>query len=176
MHKLFVATVAALMFLTVFPANAEKGVNIFARSRPVPVRKIKNQNGMNLSLADFKGDFVVAVFWSRNCGPCLKELKSLNGFYKATRGKGVRLILISPAEEWASTKQQRRFLQRYGAPDVEFYSDPGGLLASDFGIFTSPHTVLINGQGKEIGRIRGSAVWDRPQVIDYILELKAQHG
>ena len=48
-------------------------------------------------------------------------------------------------------------MKKYRAGDLEAYTDVNGQLASDFGIFTSPNTVLINKDGKEIGRLRGSA-------------------
>lgn len=167
---------AFILFLLVVPAYAKDSVNIYDKPRPAPAHKIIHESGKNYRLSDFKGDFVVAVFWSRDCGPCLAELKSLNGFYKAVKGNGVKLLLISPNEEWATVAEQKRFLKRYGAPDVDFYVDENGAVASDLGIFTSPHTVLINKSGEEIGRIRGSAKWDSDDVIEYIYQLKAKYG
>lgn len=37
-------------------------------------------------------------------------------------------------------------------------------------------TVLIGREGKEIGRIRGSAEWDSQDVIEYMYKIKAEHG
>lgn len=176
MFKLVLKLAAAAVFLWTFQVRAEDGVNIYPKPRAVPEHKIMHQSGSRFKLSDFKGDFVVAVFWSRDCGPCLKELKSLNGFHNAVKSNGVKLLLISPSKEWRSVTEQKRFLKKYGAPDVDFYVDERGELASDFGIFTSPHTVLINKKGEEIGRIRGSARWDDENVIEYIYKLKAKHG
>lgn len=156
--------------------SAEKGVNIFQYPRHLPESRIVDQNGKSFRLSDFKGEFVVAVFWSRDCPPCIRELRSLNGFYNQVKNNGVRLLLISPSQNWASTAEQQRFLRRYGAGDVDFYVDSGGQTAANLGIFTSPHTVLINKNGEEFGRIRGTAQWDDRKVIDYIYELKAKYG
>lgn len=175
MLKLVVKTVFA-MFLFAGSAGAEEGVNIFDKPREAPMHKIIHESGKQYRLSDFKGEFVVAVFWSRDCGPCIAELKSLNGFYNAVKGNGVKLLLISPNEEWVSVAEQKKFLRKYGAPDVDFYVDERGIVASDLGIFTSPHTVLFNESGEEIGRIRGSAKWDRDDVIEYIYQLKAKYG
>ena len=62
------------------------------------------------------------------------------------------------------------------APDLPFYTDKDGKLAAAFGVFTSPHTVLFNKKGQEIGRIRGSAEWNDPRVIEYIYKLKAENN
>lgn len=174
MIKKFILTLFFCGF--VFSAQAENGVNIFDTPRDAPLRKIKSQTGQNFSLSDFKGDFLLVLFWSRNCGPCIKELKSLNKFYNTVKNQGIKLILVSPSKEWQGTSEQRKFLKKYGAPDLDFYVDENGLLAGDFGIFTSPHVVLINKNGEEIGRIRGSAKWDSDDVIAYIYKLKAKYG
>ena len=166
---------AVQLLLTAHVVSAkESAVNIFAVSRDAPQRKIIHESGNAVSLSDFKGQFVVAVFWSKNCGPCLKELKDLNVFYKKALFDNIRLILISPKSEWRSAVEQRIFLKKYGAPNVEFYTDKKGELAADFGIFTTPHTVLINENGQEIGRIRGTAKWADDRVLTYIKTLTQQ--
>lgn len=150
----------------------EDAVNIFAFSRDVPKTEIISQSGQKIRLSDFKGQFVVAVFWSRTCAPCLKELKDLNTFYKSALKENIRLILISPQKEWKSVSEQRLFLAKYHATDLEFYTDKKAGLASDFGIFTTPHTVLINEDAQEIGRIKGTAKWADKRVLKYIKSLK----
>lgn len=147
-------------------------VNIFAESRDVPKRLIIHESGKAYSLSDFKGEFVVAVFWSKTCGPCLKEMADLNTFYKNALPQGIRLILISPKSEWKSSVEQRLFLKKLKAPNLEFYTDKKGKLAGDFGIFSTPHTVLIDENSQEIGRIRGTAKWADKRVLNYIKSLK----
>jgi peroxiredoxin len=155
---------------------AEDNVNIFAHSRPVVDTPIRDRLGKNVRLSDFKGEFVLALFWSRDCVPCIKELKGLNTFYRKIKDSDIRLLLISTDTEWVSAAEQQRFLERFGAPDLDYYIDVKGKLASDFGIFTSPHIVLIDKRGNEIGRIRGSAEWDNPKVEAYIYRLRDKYG
>ncbi len=162
-------------FLVISTANAAGGANIFAYPREAPQTPIYNQYGQAFALKDFAGDFVVAVFWSKTCIPCLREMDDLNEFVKKTAENGIKVVLISPAEDWLSEGEQRAFLRRYGATDIDFYVDKKAKLATDFGVFTSPHAVLINEESMEIGRIRGSVDWDDEDVIEYIYKIKAQH-
>lgn len=168
---------AKALFLAVLicatTSEAAQGVNLFKEPRKAPVRIFYHQSGQHLSFADFKGDFVLAHFWSRDCGPCVRELKALNKFYNDMAGLGVRLILLSPSTEWKTSTEQKLFLKKYGAPDIPFYTDKKGKLAGDFGIISRPLTVLINENGEEIGRIRGSAKWDDPRIETYIFNLKS---
>ncbi len=165
-----------LAFLMSFEVLAKDAVNIFEFPREMPNREIISESGKKVKISDFKGDFILLVVWSRHCTPCVRELDDLNGFVNKTKDNGIRVVMLSPDKEWESMAEQRQFLNKFKAPDLEIYNDIDGKLAEDLGIFTSPHTVLINKSGEEIGRIRGSAEWDSDDVIEYIYKIKAQHG
>lgn len=166
--------VLALMIFPLF-ARAEKGVNLFAYSREISDTNLYNRYGKAVRLRDFSGDFLIVVFWSRTCIPCLRELDDLNEFVKKTAGNGIKVILVSPENEWIDGDEQKAFLKRYGGQNLDFYVDRKEKLAFEFGIFTSPHTVLINANSMEIGRIRGAVDWDDKNVIEYMYRIKAQH-
>ena len=158
-------------------AAAQPGVNIYDTPRNVPSKQVFAETGKRVKMDDFQGKFVLAVFWSRHCVPCLAEMKALQKFVDRTKNDGIKVILISPKEEWqGGFPEQKRFLARLGAPEIEPYDDNKSDLAAAFGIFSSPVTVFISRNGKEIGRIRGSARWDHPEVIEYIYKIKAEHG
>lgn len=175
MKKLILAILLAAG-LTGTAQAGERGVNIYDTPRKVPAKEIIHNDLKRYKLSDFPDKFVMAVFWSRNCVPCVKELDSLNNMSKKVKDNGLQVVLVSPSREWGSIEEQRRFLDKYGAKDMDFYVDENGNLASELGIFTSPHTVLVNRKGEEIGRIRGTAEWDDDDVIEYLYKIKAQHG
>lgn len=156
-------------------ARADRGVNIFAYPRPAPEIDIYSQYGQAFKLKNFAGDFLIVVFWSKTCIPCLRELDNLNEFVLKTKDTGIKVILVSPAEDWANDEEQKAFLKRYGALNIDFFNDRKSALASNFGIFTSPHAVLINSKSMEIGRIRGAVEWDDDDVIEKIYQIKAQN-
>ena len=49
--------------------------------RMAPGFKVKNINGKEHSLADFKDKWLVLDFWGTWCGPCKEELPDVNKFY-----------------------------------------------------------------------------------------------
>jgi len=161
-----------LLFTVFFAFQATAKITLFAYSRPVPETKIYYQDGTSYKLSDFKGKFVIALFWSKTCVPCIRELKSLNKFYNKIKNEDVRLVMISPLDEWTTNAEQRDFLSKYKANDVDFFIDNRGDLAADFGIFSYPHSVLINQEGEEIGRIRGQMDWDDDDILQYIYDLR----
>lgn len=158
------------------PAKASQGVNLYDYPRDISAKEIIRQDNKRFKLSDFRDEFVIAMFWSKHCTPCIKELDDIHNFVIKTTGTGIKVVLISPSQEWVGIDEQRNFLNKYGAPDIDFYVDESGNLAADLGIFTSPNTVLVNKKGQEIGRIRGAADWDDDKVIEYIYKIKAQNG
>ena len=167
------------LFSTVFSvfAASEKGVNIYSYPRELPSKAIFNEQGQKVKLSDFKGKFVMVVFWSRHCAPCLRELRSLNAFADKTKNDEIKVILVSDRREWqGGMEEQKRLLKKFGAENIEAFVDNRGDLAAAFGVFSSPVVVLVSREGKEIGRIRGSADWDDEQVIEYMYKIKAEHG
>jgi len=176
--KIFEKILILGLFLTFcLPANAKDSANIYEVARDVPSKKIYGEAGNAVKLSDFKDDFVIAVFWSRFCFPCLSEMESLAQFAEKTKNDGIRVILISPKDEWKSGfAEQRRFLKKFKANNLEIYVDNKEDLTAALGIFTSPVSVLVSRKGQEIGRIRGSVTWDRPEIIEYMYKIKAENG
>ena len=154
----------------------EKGVNIYEEPRDIPSRPIYSYTGKKVNLTEFEGNFLIVVFWSRYCAPCLRELDNLWRYQQIVENDGIKVILVSPDTEWNNVDEMKKMLKKYHAGDLEAYTDINGQLASDFGIFTSPNTVLINKNSKEIGRLRGSAEWDDEKVVEYIYKIKAEHN
>lgn len=161
--------------LLAWPAAAKKGVEIFEETRDLPSRPVIDAAGKRHKLSEYNGQFVILVFWSKNCVPCIRELDDLNNFYKNNKNI-LKLLVISPEEEWDNAEDQRQFLTGRNASDLDFYTDPKGSLAGAFGIYSTPHAVLINRNNKEIGRLRGSADWDSKKVSDYIYKIIAENG
>lgn len=176
--KIFEKILILGLILTLsFAVQAKEGANIYEVAREAPAKAVYGEAGNKVKLSDFKGDFVIAVFWSRYCFPCLSEMESLAKFAKQTKNDGIRVIMISPKSEWGGGfSEQRRFLKKFEAGNLEIYVDDKEDLAAALGIFSSPVTVLVSREGKEIGRIRGSVVWDKPEVIEYMYKIKAENG
>ncbi len=154
-------------------AMALDNVNIFAYSRKAPDEKIYDDYGKAYKLSDFSGDFLIVLFWSKKCIPCLRELDDLQEFVNKTQGNGVKLIMVSPQKDWAVEGEQQAFLSKFEADKVPHFVDRNGKLATAFGIFATPHAVLVDAKSMEIGRIRGSLDWEDDDVIEEIYKIKA---
>lgn len=165
----------ALVFLFLFSgciSVAEAKLNLFPQPRYIPAVSFYGDSGKDYKLSEFREDLLIAVLWSRRCGPCLKDLKHLSEFARKTNGSGIAIIAISPESEWRTPDERRNFLGRLGIKNLANYSDRQGRFRDGMGVRTTPTAILVNKAGEEIGQITGSIEWDNDKVIDRIIQIR----
>ncbi len=171
MNKIFKSLILLFVFMGI-GCSAEAKLNLFPQPRYVPDLSFYGDSGKPYKLKTFGADLLIAVVWSRRCGPCLADLKPLNDFALATADKGIRVILISPDGEWRSYDEKRAFLKKFGAPNLVSYLDKKAGFMDGMGIMVTPTALLINRNGLEVGQVTGAVQWNNPKVIDYMVRLK----
>lgn len=171
MNKILRTVLFFIFFLTqINCANAK--INIFPQPRYIPALSFYGDSGKAYRLTDFKDDLLMAVVWSRYCGPCIADLKYLNNFAKKVENEGIKVILISPESEWRTVEQRRIFLQKVGAGNLVSYVDRRANFRDGMGLRVTPTTILVNKDGEEVGQITGAVRWDSDEVINYMISLK----
>lgn len=172
MHKILKILIVLLTML--WAVEAEAKINMFPKPRYIPALSIYDDSGRAYKLNEFNSDLLMAVVWSRSCGPCLKDLKHLGKFVQKTMGKGIEVILISPDNEWKTPTEKRDFLRRLGANNMVSFMDKKSNFRGGMGIAVTPTAILVNKNGEEVGQITGSIEWDNPEIVDYMLKMKSE--
>ena len=131
--------------------------------KPAPALSFTDMDGKELSLADFKGKLVVINLWATWCAPCVKEMPSLNRMNAKLRDKGLALLSIS--QDRGGAKVVAPFLEKLALKSLPVYLDPRGGVQRALGVRGLPTTVVIDGQGRELGRYEGDATWDGPDAL-----------
>lgn len=166
--------ILVLCGLMLYSMVANAKLNIFPHPRYIPTLSFYSPDGKAHKLADFNADLLLAVVWSRSCGPCISELQNLNTFANKMKNRGIQVILISPEKEWKTMEERRLFMQRFGAPDLVNYLDRRGNFIDGMGIRSTPTTIMVNRKHEEIGQITGNVKWDDSKVERYMLKLKKE--
>lgn len=161
-----------LMFFILPIADAVAKINIFPKPRYIPALSFYGDSGKAYKLSDFTEDMLIAVVWSKKCGPCIADLKHLNKFAKEVEKQGIKVILISPESEWKTVDERRAFLLRVGGGGLISYLDRKANFRDGMGLRVTPTAILVNRNHEEIGQITGSVEWDDKDVTDYIVNLK----
>ena len=147
-------------------------INIFPKPSYIPALSFYGDSGKAYRLTDFKSDLLMAVVWSKKCGPCIADLKHLNKFAKKVEKQGIKVIIISPESEWKTGDERRMFLQRVGGGGLISYLDRKANFRDGMGLMVTPTAILVNKNGEEVGQITGSVEWDDERVIERIIGIK----
>ena len=147
-------------------------INVFPKPRYIPALSFYGDSGKAYRLTDFKSDLLLAVVWSKKCGPCVSDLKHLNKFAKQVESQGIKVIIISPESEWKTADERHMFLQRVGGGGLVSYLDRKSNFKDGMGLTVTPTAILVNRNHEEIAQSTGAVKWDDERVIERIISLK----
>ncbi len=145
-----------------------------AAAKPVaaPQVAIGDATGARLSPASFMGRYVLLNLWAPWCGPCVKELPALARLKAALPKAGFAVVAVDVGRSAAT--DARAFLDAHASQALETYVDANSALLHAFNAYGLPLTILIDPQGREIGRAVGPAAWDSQDAIAYFRGLAAK--
>lgn len=139
--------------------------------RALPALSFQDEDGKTVSLADFHGRVVLLNVWATWCPPCRKEMPSLDRLNTKRGGAAFEVVALSIDHDPSAVKP---FYRETGIKTLRGYFDPDVRASAALGTFAVPATLLIDKNGREIGRALGPAEWDSAAVetlIDEALEL-----
>lgn len=111
-----------------------------------------------LTLNRFRGSYGVVTIWATWCGPCRAEMKSLNHLAQRMAGYKLKIIPISIDVSGAVTVQG--YYKRLGLSRLRTYFDPARSAMSALAVVGIPTSLIIDPEGREVGRVVGAAQWD----------------
>jgi thiol-disulfide isomerase/thioredoxin len=112
-------------------------------------------NGKAISVADHKGKIVLIDFWATWCGPCRGEFPNVKKTYETYHDKGFDIIGISLDEDKGKLAD---YMKENGIVWSQYFDGKGwgNKLAGKYGIRSIPATILVDADGKIIGKdLRG---------------------
>lgn len=126
-------------------------------------------DGRPLSLADFKGQGVVVNLWATWCGPCVREMPSLNRLQKQVEAEGIKVVAVSSDRGGRDIVES--FMTKYELDALGIYLDPKGAFTLSMEGRGLPRTYIINAAGGVAASYIGPAEWDEPEMVDAVREL-----
>ncbi|WP_455153150.1 TlpA family protein disulfide reductase [Cupriavidus basilensis] len=141
------------------------GVVVHARARgPSPLR-FTDENGATTSLAALRGRVVLLNVWATWCPPCREEMPTLDRLQAALGGPSFEVVTVSLDAGGLPVVQA--FFRQTGVkhlhPYLDTFHEAAALAATGI-----PVTLLIDSNGREVGRKLGPATWDDPRMLRLI--------
>jgi thiol-disulfide isomerase/thioredoxin len=125
---------------------------------PMPEIAFVDGTGAAKTLKDFKGKVVLLNLWATWCLPCRKEMPALDRLQAALGSDKFEVVALSL--DRAGIEASRKFLDGIKIANLKLYVDPTARMNGPLKIFGMPTTILIDAEGREVGRLLGEAEWD----------------
>lgn len=144
-----IGLVGAIMLVTSHPAKSDSSPVApvpVTLGFPAPQLELTDLNGQAVSLADFRGRYVLLNNWATWCPPCRAEMPVLEAFYRDHRERGFILIAVEAGDP---PEMVQEFVDRY---QISFpvWLDPENQALRGFANNALPSSYLIDPEGQVI--------------------------
>ncbi|QIG48147.1 TlpA family protein disulfide reductase [Nordella sp. HKS 07] len=140
--------------------------------KDVPEISFLAENGAATSLAPWKGRVILVNLWATWCAPCREEMPSLARLQSEMGSPDFEVVAI--AVDRKGLEASGKFLKEVNATALKLYADPSTEALGKFQAVGLPSSILIDRQGREIGRLAGPAEWDSPEAKALITAATAE--
>jgi thiol-disulfide isomerase/thioredoxin len=140
---------------------------------PAPAISVSDAAGNTVELSEFRGKLVLVNLWATWCEPCLREMPSLERL-QARLGDAITILAVS--EDRGGSKAVDPFIVKLGLKSVKIYLDPKSAVGRGFEVQGLPTSILIDREGRVLGRVEGAAEWDSPKILGVLESLLSGDG
>jgi len=129
---------------------------------------LENLEGVKLSPKDFKGKIVLLNFWASWCGPCQREMPSMEKLWNKFK-EGDFIILAVDIQE--GKDEVKSFIKEKGYT-FPVLLDSKGKVAKAYKIRAIPTTFIIDQEENIVGKVLGARDWanqDAFKLMEYLI-------
>jgi thiol-disulfide isomerase/thioredoxin len=159
-----------LLLVVASPAQAFNFVP--SEPKPAPELSFLDAEGNEVSLEDFRGKVVILNLWATWCAPCRKEMPSLDRLQAALGEDGLQVLPLSL--DRGEVDQIAAFYDEVGLTTLPIYRDPKAAAGRALGAYGLPTTIVLDREGREVGRLLGPAEWDGEEAMTLIRAVLAE--
>lgn len=137
-----------------------------AERKPAASTEFLDPNDRPVTLDAFRGKVVLVNLWATWCVPCREEMPALDRLQQKRGGKDFAVVAV--AQDRSGRAKVEMFLGQIGARHLASYLDTTMKSGRSWGVYGLPTSLLIDRQGREIGRLVGIAEWDQADALRLI--------
>ena len=142
--------------------------NIVLHEKPknLPDLELINKKGNTIIFNDFSSKLTLINFWATWCAPCKKELPKLESLYQQISRSQVNIVLINI--ENIKYDKIEKFFNKLKVKNLVSHFDDKLKLTKELKLRGIPITLIVNSDGKEMGRIIGDLDFTNPSFVSWI--------
>jgi thiol-disulfide isomerase/thioredoxin len=151
------------------PASAQMPAlqgGVFAgpnRPFPLPELRFTDGDGRSRTLAEFRGKDLLLNLWATWCVPCREEMPALDRLQARLGGSAFEVLALSIDRQ--GLPPVTAFYRELGLRTLGVYVDPSANAPRALRALGIPTTLLVDPEGREVGRAHGAKAWDVPEVV-----------
>jgi thiol-disulfide isomerase/thioredoxin len=132
-----------------------------------PALVLTDLDGNRFDLQSQRGRWVFVHFWASWCGPCRKEMPTIQRMASQLESDKFKVVLVNTAED------DDRVFSFIGivAPDLTPLMDYDGQVTEHWQPRGLPSTFLIDPQGRRRYLALGGRKWDSPEFMAFLQQL-----
>ena len=136
----------------------------------LPDLAFEDAGGKPRKLSDWRGRTVLVNLWATWCVPCRKEMPALEALQTRLGGPDFEVVAVNI--DTRDLEKPKNFLRDAHLTRLGYFSDQKAKVFQDLKeigrALGMPTSVLVDGQGCEIGTIAGPAQWDSDDAVKLI--------
>ncbi|QDO96432.1 TlpA family protein disulfide reductase [Ferrovibrio terrae] len=140
--------------------------SVSAERKPAALAEFLDPNDRPVTLEAFRGKVVLLNLWATWCVPCREEMPALDRLQAKRGSKDFAVVAV--AQDRSGRAKVEIFLGQIGARHLASYLDTSMKSGRAWGTIGLPTSILIDRQGREIGRLIGAAEWDQADALRLI--------
>ena len=160
------AAIVSFAFGVAGAAQVPSGFIVHDEPRPISEIAFATGDGESGSLADYRGKVVLVNIWATWCPPCREEMPTLDRLQAELGGPDFLVMPLSI--DTGGVEVVQKFYDEIGISQLGIYLDESMQAMRELGAVGLPTTLLIDREGREIGRLVGPAEWDAPEMIEFL--------
>ncbi len=135
--------------------------------RPAPALRLADMDGKVTDLGGLRGHWVMVHFWASWCGPCRREMPTIQTMAGRLMPKTLRLVVVNTAERDDDVFE---FLGGV-APELNSLMDRDGSVTARWQPRGLPSSYIVDPAGRLRYLALGGRRWDSKSYLDFLQHL-----
>jgi len=138
--------------------------------RTAPELRLDNIDGETFDLDTARGRWVFVHFWASWCGPCRREMPSIQRMTDMLADSGIEFVVVNTAE----TEDEVFTFLGIVAPDLMPLMDLDGQVTGEWQPRGLPATYLVDPDGRIRYQALGGREWEQQAYLDFLRRLRSE--
>jgi len=129
---------------------------------------LRNAAGERIKFEQYKGKVVFLNIWATWCGPCRREMPTIQSLYEKMDSTGVEFVILSVDRD-SDEPKIGKYINQYNFTFPVYR--PSGTLTAQLDVPGIPTTFIISKEGKIVSKEVGATNFDTPKFRKFLSDL-----